>query len=600
MAKRTEKKKSSGLTSNLFFEGVGIIRRYLAPHRRTLIILAILGLIDATAQAFVPLIAGKIFDAIIALARTPTISLASVVTLIVIWLVLQASSNIISWQTGFRNETMGTVLEAEFIAKGFGRLFEMPLEFHVGKKQGDVGDRISRAADWMQNLVSRVGLTLLPNFLSIIIALIIAFILQWRLALVLLAAILIYAFILSRAAPQMTGLQQKVHRAYGRAYGDAYDSLGNVREIKQAATEHYEKRKMQTAFIRIAVTAWLRLTDVRRRLDFSQRFLVTLTQLIIFVVSVFFVRNGMMTPGELVAFNGYSAMILGPFVILGQNWQMVQNGIVAIIRAEKILNTPPEVYVPKNAVVMDKLGGEVRFDNVSFSYKKGAEILKNVSLHVKPGEKVALVGESGVGKTTIIDLLLGLYFPQKGKITIDGNDLRRLDLISYRTHIGVVPQEPALFNDTIEHNIRYGNFGKSIEHMIEATKRAHAHDFIEGFPKKYKQVVGWRGVKLSIGQKQRIALARAFLRNPDILILDEPTSALDAKSEHLIKESLRQLMEGRTTFIIAHRLSTVREVDTILVLKEGNIVERGSHTALMNIDGGIYRSLYELQGGLLA
>ena len=174
---------------------------------------------------------------------------------------------------------------------------------------------------------------------------------------------------------------------------------------------------------------------------------------------------------------------------------------------------------------------------------------------------MAIVGESGVGKTTLINLLLGLYFPQKGKIFVDGKDIRKIDLKSYRSRVGVVSQEPTLFNDTIGRNISYGSFGKSGKEIVRAVNRAHADEFIDKFPKKYKQLVGWKGIKLSIGQKQRIALARAFLKDPDILILDEPTSALDAKSEQLIKESLEELMKGRTTFIIAHRLSTIREAD---------------------------------------
>ena len=223
--------------------------------------------------------------------------------------------------------------------------------------------------------------------------------------------------------------------------------------------------------------------------------------------------------------------------------------------------------------------------------------MNGISFTVNPGEVVAVVGESGVGKTTIIDLISGFYFPQNGKILIDGIDIKKMNLTKYRSRIAVVPQEPTLFNDTVEANIIDGHTGRSREEMINAAKEAHAHEFIESFPKKYKQVVGWRGIKLSVGQKQRIALARAFLRNPDMLLLDEPTSALDAKSEHLIKASLRKLTESRTTFIIAHRLSTVREVDTVLVLKNRTIVESGSHEELIKIPNGVYRSLYELQTG---
>lgn len=270
---------------------------------------------------------------------------------------------------------------------------------------------------------------------------------------------------------------------------------------------------------------------------------------------------------------------------------------MAIIRSESILEFPTENYEPKNAVSPKKLKGEVVFDNVYFSYKNSRETLRGISFNVKTGEKIALVGESGVGKTTIIDLISGFYFPQKGKILVNGIDVKKMNLTAYRSRIAVVPQEPTLFNTTVKNNIRYGNTAGPEQEMIKAAKEAYADEFIESFPKKYNQVVGWKGIKLSVGQKQRIALTRAFLRNPDILILDEPTSALDAKSEHLIKKSLNKLMEGRTTFIIAHRLSTVREVNTILVLKDGQIAERGSHNDLIKIEGGVYKSLYDLQSG---
>jgi ABC-type multidrug transport system fused ATPase/permease subunit len=587
----------AALTRDTFFEGARVIKDQLVPHKKLLITLSVLGLLDATAQAFVPLISGKVFDAVIAIAQNNLAPLVGVFTLIGIWLALQLTDNVVSWRTGFSNDKLSTTLGAEYTAKGFAKVLEMPLSFHTTQKQGDVNDRITRAGNWIDNIVGNVLLTLLPNFLSIIVALIITFVINWRLTLVLVIAIVIYTFILWGAIPRLAALQKKMNRAYNQAGGNVFDIMGNIREIKQAATEEKEKKQIYKDFVQRAAKFWIDMDNVSQGLSFAQKIVVTCTQLSIFIISIFFVREGIITPGELVAFNGYAAMILGPFVALGQQWQMVQNGLVSIVRAEKILSYPTEVYTPKNAIVPQKLAGGVIFDDVHFSYKGGREILRGASFAVRPGEKVALVGESGMGKTTIIDLLSGFYFPNKGKILVDGTDIRKMDLRAYRSKIGIVPQEPTLFNDTIEANLRYGNKQKTREQMIDAAREAHAENFIEGFPKKYKQIVGWRGVKLSIGQKQRIALARAFLRNPDILVLDEPTSALDARSEHLIKESLRKLMEGRTTFIIAHRLSTVREADKILVIQDGVIKEQGNHRELIAIPGGAYRTLYELQTG---
>jgi ABC-type multidrug transport system fused ATPase/permease subunit len=588
---------SSGINRDIFFSGSGIIAKHLRPYKKMLLWLSIFGLLNATAQAFVPLVSGKIFDAIIKISQDPAAILMPFIDLLLAWTALNIASNIISWWTGFQNDKLSTVLNAEYTAEGFARLFEMPLSFHTTQKQGDTSDRITRAANWMDQIVSNVLLSLLPNFLSIGVALIITYFINWQLMLVLLGAIAIYALILWSAVPQLSGLQKRMHRAWNRAYGDAHDALGNIREIKQAATEKQERKKIRRNFIDRAAQFWVDLNTIFARLTFAQKMLVSLTQLSIFIISIFFVRNGTLTPGGLVAFNGYAAMILGPFVQLGQQWQVIQNGFVAIVRADKMLAMPIEKYTPAGGVSLNKIEGDVEFQDVRFAYKSNGETLKGISFHARAGQKIALVGESGVGKTTIIDLLSGFYFPQKGKILIDGNDIKKMNLKDYRSRVGIVPQEPTLFNDTIEANIRYGNPGKSQEEMVAACKNAYAQEFIEGFPKKYKTVVGWRGVKLSIGQKQRIALARAFLRSPDILVLDEPTSALDAKSEHLIKESLEKLMAGRTTFIIAHRLSTVREVDLILVLRNGEIVEQGNHAELMHVSSGVYRGLYEMQTG---
>jgi len=592
----SSKSQKSKFSRKIFREGLSILFRQMRPHKKLIWFLVTLSLVGAVFEAFIPLLAGKIFDAIIKIASHPLISLVSIFTIIIIWFLLRFFSDLISWKIGYNNQKLGAFLEAEYLAEGFGKIFGLPIAFHKERKHGEIGDRIIRAAGWLDNIMTRVSVNLLPNFLSIIVALIITFFISYKLTLVLLAAIFIYVIILWRSVPPLAGIQSKMHKAYNRAFGKAYDALGNIQEIKQVATEEYEQGGIYRNFVGKAAPLFLKMINIWMKLDFSQRLLISLSQLTIFVLAVFFVRSGAITPGELVAFNGYAAMIFGPFVILGQNWQVVQNGFVALTRAERILKLPTEKYLPWGAVSFEKIKGDVVFKNVSFSYQSSkSEILKDISFEAEPGQRVAIVGESGVGKTTLISLILGLYFPQEGSIFIDGVNIKKLDLRSYRSRVGVVSQEPTLFNDTLENNILYGNFGKSRNLVVKAAKQAHAHEFIEKFSRKYKQLVGWKGIKLSIGQKQRIALARAFLKNPDILILDEPTSALDAKSEQLIKESLEELMKGRTTFIIAHRLSTVREADKILVFENGKIVERGRHEDLINIKNGVYEKFYALQ-----
>ena len=248
---------------------------------------------------------------------------------------------------------------------------------------------------------------------------------------------------------------------------------------------------------------------------------------------------------------------------------------------------------------LGELKGRVTFKDVHFTYSAGQpEVLTGIDLDIQPGQVVAMVGESGVGKSTSVHLISGYYFPTTGSVEVDGIDTRRLDLTELRQQIGVVPQEVALFNDSIMANIRYGTFGASDEAVRAAAAEAHMDGFIATLPEGYDTLVGERGIKLSVGQKQRVAIARAILRDPRILILDEPTSALDAETERVVTGALERLMKGRTTFIIAHRLSTVRSADVILVFQKGRIAERGTHAELIQIPDGIYRKLYEYQIGL--
>ncbi|OYV26126.1 MAG: hypothetical protein B7W98_03355, partial [Parcubacteria group bacterium 20-58-5] len=256
-------------------------------------------------------------------------------------------------------------------------------------------------------------------------------------------------------------------------------------------------------------------------------------------------------------------------------------------------------YEPKNAEPLGQLKGDVGFKGVHFRYEpKGREILAGVSFEARAGQAIAFVGETGVGKSTTTELISGYYFPTEGTVEIDGHDIRRVSLTELRAHIAVVPQEVVLFNASIADNIRYGRPDASDEAVRAAAEKAHADGFIAKFQNGYEQEVGERGIKLSVGQKQRIAIARAILRNPRILILDEPTSALDPETEQYISRALEELMRGRTTFIVAHRLSTVRKADLILVLKDGKVAERGTHNELLALPGGIYRHLYELHIGL--
>lgn len=578
------------------------IAGYLAPHKRALVILGVISLLSAICDAFVPYLGGRLIDVI--LGKIGSINFLGYafnpfVFILLVWFVVEVMSDTLAWVKRFRQEELTATLEADYIIDGYYRLLLFPISFHKQNKLGEVTQRISRASSWLANIVNNILIDLLPQFLSIFIAIAIIFLIKPILAAVLIAAVLLYAVVLAKIAPKLSKLSYQMNKAYSKAHGDAHDTVLNIASVKQASSEAEERRKLFRNFNLNAVRFWTKFIKIDANMTLSQRLIISVARFSIFIISLNLIRNGSMSVGDLIAFNGYAAMLFGPFITLGNNWNLIQNGLVAIERSEEILRKPEENYLPVGVALGTKIQGEIEFKNVTFRYgKKQNLVLEDISFKVSPGEAVALVGESGVGKSTLLDFVSGYHFPTSGAVLVDGHKTSALDLKVLRSAIAIVPQEILLFNDTVKNNIKYGRFGASDAAVGRAASLAHADEFIGKFPKKYNQLVGERGVKLSVGQKQRIAIARAILRDPKILILDEPTSALDAKSEKFITESLEELMKGRTTFIIAHRLSTVRRANRIIVLDKGRVAEMGTHEELIAKQNGVYRKLYELQMGL--
>jgi ABC-type multidrug transport system fused ATPase/permease subunit len=306
------------------------------------------------------------------------------------------------------------------------------------------------------------------------------------------------------------------------------------------------------------------------------------------------VMRGDLTIGQLTVIIGYIAAVYKPLETISTTIASLQEISVALDASFGLLDTPVEIKDTPGAKPLRQCEGYVRFENVSFAYQERHQTLEDISFEVRPGQVVGIVGQTGAGKTTLVALLPRFYEPHRGSIVVDGEDIRNMTLKSLRDQFSIVLQEPLLFSGTIAENIRYGRLEANHDEIIAAAEAANAHDFIMRLPHKYETRLGERGAKLSGGERQRIAVARAFLRNSPILILDEPTSSIDTKTEAVILDALERLMEGRTTFMIAHRLSTVRNADLLLVLHDGRIVEQGSHEELLE-RGGVYSQLYHLQ-----
>lgn len=579
--------------------GVKVLLGYMKRYKREIIVLCVMGIFSAVGNGVIPYIAGKFFDAIVTHENVNIfgIIMGTYVALLILWGLIQLVTYILDWRINVMSEYFSNAVWLDYLSYGYGYLLILPVAFHKKHKIGEIGNKINMAAGSLETIAGRIVIDLAPQILSILIAFGIAIYLKPLLALFLFLGLIVYVFVLIRKIRPLAGYQKEYYDLLSTLFwGDAFDAVHNAVAVKQATAESYERNKLETNSKK-ALPLWMKMTSVWGSLNLYQRLTILATQIIIFGVSVYYIHSGTMTIGELIAFNAYAAMIFGPFVTIARNWQTIQNGIVNIQETEKILTTSPEDYEPHGAVSLD-VKGDIEFKDVTFEYESGKTVLEGVSFKARAGDVIALVGESGVGKSTLIDLISGYHFPTTGEVKIDGHEIRRINLRALRSQIAVVPQEVVLFNDTIEVNVKYGNFHATPEQVTEAARKAHALEFIEKFPEKWKQVVGERGVKLSVGQKQRVAIARAILRNPKILVLDEPTSALDAGSEKIITESFDELMRGKTTFIIAHRLSTVRKASLILVFKGGRIIESGTHDELLKINDGEYRRLYELQIGL--
>jgi len=487
-------------------------------------------------------------------------------------------------------------LITELRVKVQSHIGRLPVAFYDSTKSGVLVSRIMSDVEGVRNLMGTGLIEFMGGIMTSIIALVVLLRISVMMTAVASAILLVFAFGLGRAFETIRPFYRARPKITAEVTGRLTESLGGVRVVKGYHAEEREEKVFASGVQRLLENVVSTLT-VTSLMALSATGLLGVVSAVMMFLGTRQILGGTMTMGTFFEFTLFLGMLVAPVSqIVGLGPMMIE-ALAGLERTREILNEKTEEQTPGRNIHLDRVEGRVAFGNVSFAYDAGKQVLYDVSFDSEPDTVTALVGPSGSGKSTIIGLIAAFYVPTAGKVLVDGVDLAQVRLDSYRTQLGVVLQETFLFDGTIRENVAFSRPDATDEQVLEACRIARVDEFAEAFEKKYDTIVGERGVKLSGGQKQRVSIARAILADPRILILDEATSSLDSESEALIQEGLRYLMRGRTTFVIAHRLSTVRRADQILVVEAGRIVERGTHESLYDARGR-YFDLYTKQHGV--
>jgi ATP-binding cassette subfamily B protein/subfamily B ATP-binding cassette protein MsbA len=477
----------------------------------------------------------------------------------------------------------------------YEHLQKLSLHFYEDKQTGQLMSRVVNDTDLFERMIAHAIPDVLVNVITFFAITAVLATLNWQLTLFSMAPIPLVIISLIGFSKYVRPAFRRRQQEVGELNAILNDSIAGIRDIKafNRESEQYERVEIGIERYRSSMLTALRLMAIFQPfIDFS----TSIGQLIVIFFGGRMALQGELSVANLVAFFLYLEMFYQPIRALGMSWENVQESMAGFDRVSELLSEEPDVKNPQNPTPLpDEIRGHLELTNVSFSYNDDdVKVLENINLDIPASHVVALVGPTGVGKSTLVSLIPRFYDVDTGSITLDGIDIRDIDLDTLREKISIVLQDVFLFHGTVRENILFGNPKASVEEIIEAAKIANAHEFISALPKGYETLIGERGVKLSGGQRQRISIARALLKNTPILILDEATSSVDTETEMLIQQALERLMEGRTTIIIAHRLSTIRNANKIVVLEGKEIVEKGTHQELIE-KNGLYKRLYTVQ-----
>lgn len=579
--------------------------RFAKNYRARLGVALLLVFIGTGLTLPVPILTGKLIDnaagferaretggANLELIRTQAMQF--VVLICIIMLVLAIIGAIVNYSRQMLLIFVGNRIVYDVRRRVFRHLQKLSLRYFESNPHGRIMARVLYDVEAVQSVLSGGIVEIVSNMVTVIVIIFVLFGMNWKLALLAIMVLPLYVvnFLVFRNKIRLAAAEAR--EQYSEVYSTLSESVSGIKIIMSFARENAEARRFVNE-CRQSISLNLRTGRWQAILGIGANLLTVVGNVLILLVGgreVLITER--MTMGELIAFRTYLMMLYTPIIALVTVNDTINTVMTAVERIFETLDTVPEQQERRDAVRLGKIEGRVEFDKLSFGYEPGELVLDDISFVAEPGTSTALVGPSGSGKTTLIHFIPRFYDPSSGRVLVDGHDLHDVTINSLRNNIGMVMQESFLFMGTLRENIKYGRPEATDEEVVQASIAANCHDFIMEFPDGYETLVGERGTRLSGGQRQRISIARALLRNPRILILDEATSALDSESEALIQEALDRLMKGRTTFTIAHRLSTVMNADVILVLEDGKIVERGTHAELASA-GGLYARLCDVQ-----